>query len=289
MKESDFESILAKYPDIIEDGLILIGRQKTIYGRRMDLLFEDRFKRQLIVELKAGPIKDEHIGQILSYEGMLLSADNPDIRVMLIGIRVPPNIKKSLDHHGVAWKEITISQIKEFLSSKGDSELISKIDEELFILRDKIKEERTSSVNVSNSLSKSEKVKVIEGILGLVKQSNYTGHMVLGQALCIVQSGIKNVIATLRINRNNNFEIRIASVEGEQSLRLANFFKKKGDSLNNFTGLIFHEENESNRNPDRYKIAAEFKYDNSNCNNNYLNTIKNRYIEVVETFKNLWK
>jgi hypothetical protein len=130
MKEQDFESILVKYPDLIEDGLTVLGRQLTIYRRRMDILFEDKFKRKLIVELKAGPIKDEHIGQILSYEGMILSSEDPTIRIMLIGTRVPPNIQKSLDHHGIAWREITFSRLKEFLIEKDDKEFPSLFEEE---------------------------------------------------------------------------------------------------------------------------------------------------------------
>jgi hypothetical protein len=120
MLEKDFEDIICKYPELIEEGLILIGRQLSLYGRRMDIIFEDKFKRKLIIELKAGPIKDDHIGQILSYEGMLLSADDPTLRVMLVGTRVPPNIQRSLDHHGIAWKEITFSFLKDFLKNKGD-------------------------------------------------------------------------------------------------------------------------------------------------------------------------
>ena len=119
-QERDFEDIISKYPEIIEEGLILLGRQLTLYGRRMDLLFEDKFKRRLIIELKRGPIKDEHIGQVLSYEGMILSAEDPTIRVMLVGNRVPPNIQRSLDHHGIAWKEITFSKLKEFLKDHKD-------------------------------------------------------------------------------------------------------------------------------------------------------------------------
>lgn len=120
MLEKDFEDIICKYPELIEEGLILISRQLSLYGRRIDILFEDKFKRKLLIELKAGPIKDDHIGQILSYEGMLLSADDPTLRVMLVGTRVPFNIQKSLDHHGIAWKEITFSFLKDFLKMKGD-------------------------------------------------------------------------------------------------------------------------------------------------------------------------
>lgn len=113
--EKDFEEIICKYPELVEEGLVLKDRQLTLYGRRIDILFEDKFGRELIIELKVGPIKDEHIGQLLSYEGMRLSGENPDVRVMLIGNRVPPNIQRSLDHHGIAWKEITIMQLKDFL------------------------------------------------------------------------------------------------------------------------------------------------------------------------------
>ena len=120
IKEKDFEDIICKYPELIEESLTFKGRQVTLYGRRMDILFEDKFNRKLIIELKAGPIKDEHIGQILSYEGMLLSADDPTIRVMLIGTRVPPNIQKSLDHHGIAWREISFSKLREFLLDHND-------------------------------------------------------------------------------------------------------------------------------------------------------------------------
>jgi len=123
--EKNFEDIIAKYPELIEDDLSLKGRQVTLYGRRMDLLFEDKFRRRLIVELKIGPIKDVHIGQVLSYEGMLLSSEDPTIRVMLIGNRVPPNIQRSLDHHGIAWREITISYLKEFLLKRNDKEFLN--------------------------------------------------------------------------------------------------------------------------------------------------------------------
>ena len=122
--EKNFEDILTKYPELIEDGLTLKGRQVTLYGRRMDLLFEDKFRRKLIVELKIGPIKDVHIGQVLSYEGMLLSGEDPTIRVMLISNRVPPNIQRTLDHHGIAWREITLSYLKEFLMKRNDDEFL---------------------------------------------------------------------------------------------------------------------------------------------------------------------
>ena len=127
MNENEFEDILAKYPDFIEDGLKLVGRQITIFGRRIDLLFEDRFGHKLLIELKLGPIRDTHIGQILSYEGHVLSDEEPVMRVMLIGNRVPPNIRKMLNHHGIAWREITYAQLREMLTKKNDDVLLDMI------------------------------------------------------------------------------------------------------------------------------------------------------------------
>lgn len=145
--EKDFEDIICKYPELIGNGLTLKGRQVTLYGRRMDILFEDKFKIKLIIELKKGPILIEHVGQIMEYEGILLSADDPTIRIMLIGNRVPPNIRRSLDHHGIAWKEITERQLLEFLKSKGnqeDEEIIKKLEEMIITIPDSVKKSEKS-------------------------------------------------------------------------------------------------------------------------------------------------
>jgi hypothetical protein len=132
LDEKTFEDILVKYPHLIEEGLVLEGRQVMVYGRRMDLLFKDTFGRQLIVELKGGPIKDEHIGQVMSYEGSILSHGNPDLRIMLVGTRVPPNIRKSLDHHGIAWKEISIDTLIEHLNKAGETNILNHLSAEAF-------------------------------------------------------------------------------------------------------------------------------------------------------------
>jgi len=129
MNEKDFEDIVSKYPEIIEEGLELEARQLTILGRRIDLLFRDTFGRKLLIELKVGPIKDEHVGQILAYEGLILSADYPTLRIMLIANRVPPNIRRSLDHHGIAWREVSQLQLRDFLSAREDQILLRTLED----------------------------------------------------------------------------------------------------------------------------------------------------------------
>ncbi len=129
--ERDLENAIAKYPEIIEPGLELLGRQQTVHGRRFDVLFRDRTARKLLVELKWRAITDKDIGQLMYYEGSVLSSQEPDLRAMLIGRRVPPNVGRALDHHGFGWKELTPSTLVNFLREKQDFELLRPFEEEL--------------------------------------------------------------------------------------------------------------------------------------------------------------
>ena len=122
MNEKEFENILVKYPELIEEGLLIKGRQVNINGKFVDLIFQDRHGQQLIVEIKKGTIKRENLGQLMDYEGHYLSKSNPTVRVMLIGNRVPPNFRNSLEHHGFEWREIDLFFLREFLEKLGDAE-----------------------------------------------------------------------------------------------------------------------------------------------------------------------
>jgi hypothetical protein len=126
LSERLFEDILVKYPELVEDKLTFLGRQVTHYGKRIDILFEDRFKEKLIVELKIGNLQRNALSQVLEYEGYVLSEKDPISRVMIIANRIPFNLKKAMDHHGIEYKEITQNHLNEFLE-KRDPDLLHKI------------------------------------------------------------------------------------------------------------------------------------------------------------------
>ncbi len=130
MKEYYFENIISKYPELIENGLVFQGRQVNVCGKFVDLLFDDKHGQKLILELKKGTIIRNHISQLLDYEGYFLSHDDPTVRVMLVGNHVPNNLRRALDHHGIEWKEITISYLKSFLEEKNDKEFLKHVSEE---------------------------------------------------------------------------------------------------------------------------------------------------------------
>jgi predicted RecB family endonuclease len=130
LREKHFEDIICKYPELIEENLKFKGRQIRVHGKIMDILFEDKFGQKLIVELKAGSIDRKHIGQVMEYEGGILNAKEPTARIMLVGNRVPPNLRKALDYHGIECKEIGLAQLREFLGKLDDSVSLGFLDEQ---------------------------------------------------------------------------------------------------------------------------------------------------------------
>jgi len=151
--EKDFETAIAKYPELIEEGLRLVQRQSILklpgQRHRMDLYFQDRLDNPLVVELKWGAIKFEDIGQIMSYAGYLVSGK--PVREMLVGNRVPPNLQAILDHHGVEWKEITASQLCVFLRAKGDEQLAKAFDGDETIVATKLKRSASAMEPLRNT------------------------------------------------------------------------------------------------------------------------------------------
>jgi hypothetical protein len=125
-REKDFETVIAKYPELIEAGLRLIGRQSFLRGRRKDLLFEDHLKNYLVVAARWGPIQDTHIGQVIPYAGRHVSGR--PVREMLVGTTTPPNLQAILDYRGIAWRQITAAELRDFLRAKGDEELAKVFD-----------------------------------------------------------------------------------------------------------------------------------------------------------------
>ena len=105
LSEGDLEEILSSHPILIEEGLTLLGKQVSVGRLRVDLLFRDRFGDTLVVELKRGVIKREHVGQIMEYSGSLY--EGKPVRLMLVGSRVPPSFKRSLEYHGIEWRELS--------------------------------------------------------------------------------------------------------------------------------------------------------------------------------------
>jgi hypothetical protein len=78
--EKHLESWIEQDPSIIGDGLVIVGRQITIGGVRLDLLALDVRGRWLAIEVKAGRLYREVVAQALDYSASLAALDIEQMR-----------------------------------------------------------------------------------------------------------------------------------------------------------------------------------------------------------------
>ncbi|MBN1184068.1 MAG: EVE domain-containing protein [Bacteroidales bacterium] len=114
MLEKDIENLIANFPDEFfpESGFKLIGQQVRLGKCYADIIFEDKHKRKIIVEVKRGLLSRVASGQIVEYYG-LLKVENPNeiIELVLCANIIPPERKLFLETVGIECKELGINLI----------------------------------------------------------------------------------------------------------------------------------------------------------------------------------
>ncbi|MGD2279074.1 MAG: hypothetical protein PVH45_03135, partial [Candidatus Omnitrophota bacterium] len=95
LSRENFESILCRYPELIEHGFTVKECHGSLYGQDVDILLEDRFGKKLVVQVRTDPIKEEHLGEVLSYQEAILSGKASNVSVMLVAIKIPPHLQKT--------------------------------------------------------------------------------------------------------------------------------------------------------------------------------------------------
>lgn len=126
MLEKDIENLIALYPDEIfhGEGFKLIGQQILIEGRRLDILFEDRNNRQIIIEVKRGILNREASGQIAEYYGLLKNANKDKTYELILCANVIPKERRTfLETIGIECMELGVTQITE-IAKKHDYKFI---------------------------------------------------------------------------------------------------------------------------------------------------------------------
>lgn len=133
MLEKDIENLIASYPNEFfpGEGFKLIGQQVVIEGRRLDILFQDKHQRNIIVEVKRGILSREASGQIAEYYGLLKSANMDGIyELILCANTIPPERRTFLETIGIQCKELGVVKITE-LAKKYDYKFID--DQSIFV------------------------------------------------------------------------------------------------------------------------------------------------------------
>lgn len=116
MLEKDIENLIAQHPEDIfpGEGFKLIGQQIVVEGRRLDILFEDRHMRKIIVEVKRGILTRDSSGQIAEYYGLLKNANQTENCELVLCANVIPKERRTfLETIGIECKELGVVQITE--------------------------------------------------------------------------------------------------------------------------------------------------------------------------------
>ena len=90
--EQDLEELLVASPDLLMNGLTLIGRQVSTDGGTLDLLGIDADGRLVVFELKRGTLTRDAVAQVLDYASDLAALD---------AVRFGALIEKHSGRHGV--------------------------------------------------------------------------------------------------------------------------------------------------------------------------------------------
>jgi hypothetical protein len=122
MLEREMEDLIASHPDDFFPGrgFELKGRQKSFAGvGRFDLLFVDRFKTNILMELKAVPGKYEDATQLAKYKDELQNRGDKHILMWLVAPQLSNSVREFLDRIGIEYSEIHESEFRRVAERHG--------------------------------------------------------------------------------------------------------------------------------------------------------------------------
>lgn len=129
MLEKDIENLIAKYPNEFfpSSGFKLIGQQVRLGKCFADIIFEDKYNRKIIIEVKRGILSRDASGQVMEYYG-LLKNEEPDsiIELILCANIIPAERRTFLETIGIECKELGINRLNEIASKYNYIYLDSK-------------------------------------------------------------------------------------------------------------------------------------------------------------------
>lgn len=108
MIEREMQELLWKYPEkFLNEPLKQFAWETSSDIGRADLVFEDKFGRLLIIEVKRGKLPREAIGQLLDYFGMMkLRYPDKPVEMMVVAWTIPPERRLTCESRDILCREI---------------------------------------------------------------------------------------------------------------------------------------------------------------------------------------
>jgi hypothetical protein len=123
MTERDMEDLIAAYPAdfFARHKFTLKGRQRSFGGvGRFDLLFEDEFQTNVLIELKARPARyEDATQQVARYKEELERQGETNILMWLVAPHITSSVREFLDRIGVEYSEIHEATFRRVAARRG--------------------------------------------------------------------------------------------------------------------------------------------------------------------------
>jgi len=153
MLEKDIENLIAKYPDEFfpSSGFKLIGQQVRLGKCFADIIFEDKYNRKVIIEVKRGILSRDASGQVMEYYGLLKNEEPESIVELILCANIIPAERRTfLETTGIECKELGINRLNEIASKYNYKYLDSKESKAL------------ENENITSSLSEANRVWIFQ-------------------------------------------------------------------------------------------------------------------------------
>jgi endonuclease len=105
--ETDVVNQIINNPTIIEEGLRIVKREKTVKVGSIDLFGFDKNHVPVVIEVKRSLATISSIHQLRMYvKDIKKDRKEPKVRGVLCAPRIPDMVKKLLEEHDLEWREV---------------------------------------------------------------------------------------------------------------------------------------------------------------------------------------
>lgn len=119
LSENELQKVLFENPELIEDGLKSISREKELKSGKVDIYAEDTFGNPVLIEVKRGRISEKEILQLYKYVSEY-RVTNPNVRGIIVSPKIDPKAQILLHELRLEYKNIDLVKVsKLFKRFKG--------------------------------------------------------------------------------------------------------------------------------------------------------------------------
>jgi RecB family endonuclease NucS len=105
--EIDVVNQIVSDPNLIEEGLRIVKREKPVKTGSIDLYGYDKDHTPIVIEVKRSLATISSVHQLRMYvTDIKKDRKEPKVRGILCAPRIPDMVKKLLEEHGLEWREV---------------------------------------------------------------------------------------------------------------------------------------------------------------------------------------